>query len=125
MHGIKQAFAWAVGDTNRRFVVVLIIAAAVFAVTRNPGHVKDAQEQLEIHYYGKDIFRPVQCPARRVDGRWWIYCHPYRDTSRGGLYALNDSGALAPANGTAKLYGPGRDAALTVDDVDAVLSHFR
>ena len=103
----------------------LAIFAGLGLAACNPSHVSDAQEQLEIHYYGKDIFRPVQCPARRVDGRWWIYCHPYRDTSRGGLYALNDSGALAPANGTAKLYGPGRDAALVVDDVDAVLAHFR
>lgn len=101
----------------------LFFAFALTACT--PGHVTKARDMLTLQYIDRGIYKPVDCRASNNDQGWFVFCSAVRGKS-GGLFFVDESGRIYPANGKAKQHIPRLSSAVAPMQIDitAALSMF-
>jgi hypothetical protein len=79
------------------------------------GKVKDT---LTLYYLNNKIYQPVDCETEKINGNWFVFCHPPM-VKIGGLYLIrfdkNCNYTLYAVNGKAKQHAK---RGLTVKDIN-------
>ncbi len=71
---------------RKQLFIIGMFALPVFTGC-TPEPVKEAEEALTLHYINNQIYSPVDCRTKEIDGDYYVFCTPV-GPKIGGLYQI-------------------------------------